>query len=219
MSRGRTAAVAVALITTITVFGACSSGTSKPTDAELDRRSAAAIRADVKRARATAALRKAVAAARRKARLAKIPGAVTTPTRIETFASRAPSGDLAAIQRTVARLNSAFRASVATGITSSTTANHWVVAGVYSGDQCAAFEAARGQGIVAEEIVIHPESLVRTPGWVDPVIGRVPQGRIYQVVIDEIQTLVTTGQRRGRTIPIHVTVKPDGNAHLVLRCA
>jgi hypothetical protein len=218
MSRGRTAALVVALITTITVFGACSSGSSKPTTAELDRRSAAAIRADAKRARAVAS-RKAAAAARRKARLAKAPGAVTTPTSIGTVASTTPSGDLVAIQRTVARLNAAFRASVATGITNSTFANHWVVAGVYSGDQCAAFEAARGRGIVAEELVIHPESLVRTPGWVDPVIGRVPQGRIYRVMVDEIQTLVTTGQRRALTMAIHVTVRPDGNAHLVLRCA
>jgi hypothetical protein len=218
MSRGRTAAIVVALMMTITVFGACSSGTPKPTTAELDRRSAAAIKADVKRTR-TAALRKAAAATRRKARLAKNPGAVTTTTSVETLARRSQRFVLAAIQRTVDRLNSAFRRSVATGITNSTIANHWVAAGVYSGGQCAAFEAARGHGIVAEEIVIHPASLVRTPGWVDPVIGQVPRGRIYQVVIDEIQTLVTTGQRRGLTMAIHATVRPDGNAHLVLRCS
>lgn len=201
---------------TILVFGACSSESSKPTTAELDRRSAAAIRADNKRARAVAA-RKAAAKARQKAKLEA--GGVTTPTRIEMLASRSASGDLAEIQRTVGLLNAAFRASVAAGITISARANHWVGAGVYSGDQCAAFEAARGQGIVAEEIVIHPDSLVPTPGWVDPVIGRVPPGRIYQMVIDENQTLATTGQRRGHTMRIHVTVKPDGNARLFLRCA
>ena len=51
------------------------------------------------------------------------------------------------------------------------------------------------------------------------MIGRVPQGRIYRVVIDEIQTLVTTGARRERTFAIHVSVRPDGRGRLFLRCA
>jgi hypothetical protein len=90
---------------------------------------------------------------------------------------------------------------------------------VYTGNQCNAFETARGQGIVSEMLVVHPESLAPAPGWVDPVIGRVPNGRIYRMAITEIQTLVPTGPQRSRILPIHVTVKADGVARLFFRCA
>jgi hypothetical protein len=228
MSRGWTAAIVVALIVTIPLFGACGSESSKPTTAELDRRSAAANRAAAVRKRAVVRRRAAVRAfrstrlpARRNAGLSTQPklGRFTTPTTIETQARMSPPGDLLKIQRTIGRINSAFRASIAAGIMSSANANHWVAVGVYSRSQCAAFETARGQGIVIEELVVHPESLAPAPGWVDPVIGQVPQGRIYQLAIDEIQTLITTGQRRALRLTIHASVKADGNARLFLRCA
>jgi hypothetical protein len=71
---------------------------------------------------------------------------------------------------------------------------------------------------VSESIVVRGNSLVRAPGWIDPVVGKVPRGRIYQVTIDETQTLVSTGQQRSRTLSIHVTVESDGRARLLLRC-
>jgi hypothetical protein len=89
---------------------------------------------------------------------------------------------------------------------------------VYSGDQCRAFEHARGQGVVSEQIVMYPNSLSPAPGWVDPVIGKVPKGRIYRMGINEIQTLVTTGGQRVLPQWIHVTVQSDGRARLFLRC-
>ncbi|HTK15758.1 MAG TPA: hypothetical protein VL769_05150, partial [Acidimicrobiia bacterium] len=142
----------------------------------------------------------------------------TTTTTLVTQANISPADDPAAIGKTVDALNAAFDASVAAGIMNSATANHWVVDRVYSGSQCIAFESARGQGVVSERIVVHPNSLSPSPGWVDPVIGRVPRGRIYRIAIDEIQTLVPTGQQRARTLSVHVTVQSDGIARLFLRC-
>ena len=236
MSRGRSAAVAAALIALISLLGACSSGNSSEKTLAADKRSAAANKAAAAQNRALVARRRATARARRletpttpkrtapttptpKVVTRAVTRVVTTPTTIVTQASTTPSDDLSAIESTVDALNSAFHSSVSSGITNSTTANYWVGDGSYTGDQCVSFESARGQGIVAENIVVHTDSLVSAPGWVDPVIGKVPQGRIYQLAIDEIQTLVTTGQQRARTFPIHVTVQPDGHARLFLRCS
>ena len=65
---------------------------------------------------------------------------------------------------------------------------------------------------------MHANSLSPSPGWVDPVIGKSPRGRIYRMAIDEIQTLVPTGQKRMRTLSVHVTVQSDGDARFFLRC-
>ena len=46
-------------------------------------------------------------------------------------------------------------------------------------------------------LVLHPESLTATPGWVDPrSVGRTPAGRIHAIGVDEIQTFVPTGEQR-----------------------
>jgi hypothetical protein len=215
MSRGRVVAIGVALVVMIGVFAECSSGNSNSSTAAADRRAAAAINADAARNRAITARRQAAARARQQQQQTS----TTTPRTVETQAATTVGQDLASIQHTVDSLNAAFRTSVASGITSSLTANHWIDAGAYSRDTCTAFETARGQGIVAEELVIQPTSLTPAPGWVDPTIGQVPAGRIYQVQIQEIQTLVTTGQQRSRDFTIHVTVRPDGRARLLLRCS
>jgi hypothetical protein len=211
MSRGRAAAIPIAIVALISLLGACDSGSSGFDNAAADRRSAAQNKAAAARNRLAVA-RFRTAQARRRARLA------TTTTTIVTQANLSPAGDLAAIRNTLDALNAAFDASVAAGITNSATANHWVDERVYSGNQCTAYESARGQGIVSERIVLHPSSLSPSPGWVDPMIGRVPRGRIYRIAIDEIQTLVPTGQQRARTLSVHVTVQSDGNARLFLRC-
>jgi hypothetical protein len=232
VSRGRTAATAVVLIAIISLCAACSSGGSKGSTAAADQRAAAENRAAAAQARAATAERNAASkllapeATKKKARKIRRTTAYTRATtglamtpRIRTAADTTPSGDLAAIERTVTGLNAAFNTSVAAGITNSEPANYWVGSGVYSANQCGAFETARGEGIVSETILVHPDTFSSAPGWVDPVIGRVPQGRIYRVVIDEIQTLVTTGARRERTFAIHVSVQPDGRGRLFLRCA
>lgn len=220
MSRGRIAAIAIALVVMIAVFAECSSDGSKSSTAAQDRRAAAANQAAAAHNRAVVtqhrvALRRQQAAARARLLRRTHP---TTPTTVYTQAFTSPSSDLASIQHTVDSLNAAFHASVASGITSSLTANYWVEAGVYDRNGCAAFEAARGQGIVSEQLVIDGSSLTPAAGWVDPTIGRVPSGRIYQMQIQEIQTLVTTGEQRARIFPIHVAVRPDGRARLFLRC-
>jgi hypothetical protein len=141
----------------------------------------------------------------------------STSTTIVT-ASESSNDALIAIQQTVDDLNRAFTTSVSSGVMYSTVANHWVGTDVYTGNECISFEMARGRGVVSEHLTVHPETLAATPGWLDPAIGKVPAGRIFALAIDEMQTLVTTGQQRGRTLWIHVTVESSGRARLFLRC-
>jgi len=208
----------------IVVLAACSSGKSSADRADRDRRAAAANRAAAARNRALVARRRAAAARRRTRIAARIrpttpTSAPGTPTTIQTQAGTTPAaGDLAAIQHTISALNAAFHSGVASGISKSATTNFWVGDGSYTGNQCASFETTRSLGVVSESLALHADSLAPAPGWVDPVIGRVPEGRIYRVAIDETQTLVTTGQQRTRTLSIHVAVGPDGRARLFLRC-
>jgi hypothetical protein len=212
LSRERRAAVAVALIASISLLGACSSEDSSGKLANQDRRAVTATKAAAARNRAAVARRRTAAAKRRATPTTRVP---TTTTTIVTAAVRR-SDDLAAIRKTVDALNAAFLAGVSSGITNSTTANYWVDTGTYTDDQCASFESARGQGIVSEHIVTR--ALESAPGWIDPMTGRVPRGRIYRMTVDEVQTLVTTGQQRARTHSIPVIVRPDGHAQLFLRC-
>lgn len=217
MARGRAAVLAVGCVALISILGACGTSSSGSDYAAADRRSAAENRAVAARNRLAVALRAATAKSR--ARIGRKPPSVrTTPTTIMTQASTSPADDLSAIRKTVDALNAAFDASVASGITSSATANHWVDDGTYTDNQCVAFASARSQGVVAERIVVHANSLSPSPGWVDPVIGKSPRGRIYRIAIDEIQTLVPTGQKRMRTLSVHVTVQSDGDARFFLRC-
>jgi hypothetical protein len=214
-SRERTARYAVALLASMSLLGACSTGDSAAKAAERDRRSAELTKAVAARNRAALARRRATVAERRAATTTR---AVSTPTTIVTRAATTRSGDLSAIRSMVDTLNAAFRSGVASGIKSSTTANYWVGSNAYSGDKCIAFESARGQNVVAEQIIVHAGSLESAPKWVDPMIGKVPRGRIYRMTVDEIQTLVTTRQQRARTLSIHVNVGTDGHARLFLRC-
>ena len=220
MSRGRAAALAVALFALTSILGACSTSSDGSSIAAIDQQAANANRAAATRNRAAVARQRALMRHRRatsttKPTLAKT--ATTTSTTILTT-SISSSDALTSIQKTVDDLNAAFGTSVSSGVMNSTVANHWVGTGVYTGNECVSFEMARGGGVVAEHLAVHPETLSATPGWVDSVIGQVPQGRVFQMAIDETQTLVTTGQQRSRTLWIHVTVQSDGKARLFLRC-
>jgi hypothetical protein len=117
------------------------------------------------------------------------------------------------------QLNSAFHTSVAAGIAASEVANYYVGAGIYTAAQCTAFETAGGAGVVSETLTVQPDSLTPTPGFVDPVLRAVPNGRIYGVVLDEVQTIVTTGDQRQLSVGTHLTVLPGGSARLFLRCS
>jgi hypothetical protein len=150
---------------------------------------------------------------------ASTPATTPTPAPAPPPVPGGSGADLAAIQRVVARLNASFRAGIAQGIATSAAVNYWVGAGVYTAAECASFEAASGSGVVAESLAVQPGSLDATPGWIDPVLGSVPAGHIYEVVLDDTQTIVTTGEQRERPETVHVTVLADGSARLFLRCA
>jgi hypothetical protein len=130
-----------------------------------------------------------------------------------------PESDLAAITRSVNRLNAAFGRSVRGGITRAAALNYWTASGVYTRRQCRAFAADLGEGRVAEQLVLHPETLSATPGWVDPAVGRIPGGRIYLVGVDEIQTNVPTGEQRVLPQQLRATVGRDGRARFFFRCS
>ena len=116
-------------------------------------------------------------------------------------------------------LNAGFHHGVARGIARSVALNYWVAAGVYDPATCVDFEATRGEGVVAERLVVRPATFRAAPAWVDPVIGRSPRGRVYALGVDEVQTLVSTGARRTLVHDLHTTVDRKGHAHLFLRCA
>ena len=233
VSRGRGAATAAAFIAIISLSAACSSGGSKGSTAAANQHAAAENRAAAAQHRRAATAERSAASKLLATKPAKKKVRRTTPTtgyhataglattpRIRTAAATTPAGDLGRIERTVSALNTAFSARACRRASRirrvRTTGSVRACTPRTSAD---AFETARGEGIVSEAIVVHPDTFTPAPGWVDPVIGRVPQGRIYRVVIDEIQTLVTTGARRERTFAIHVTVRPDGRGRLFLRCA
>ena len=56
-----------------------------------------------------------------------------------------------------------------------------------------------GQGVVADQLVVHVGSVVPTPHWVDPVLGAVPGGRVYALTMDDVQTQVLTKEQRTQT--------------------
>jgi hypothetical protein len=240
MRNGRAIASIVVLTVLVGLLGACGGGTSKSINSNVSAQAAAA-RASVAAARqriAAAQLqvarqRRALAAALRRRQQERSTTTTTTSTTVPTVVatststtvgpvgSETPSvaSDTAAVQRTIDAVNAAFAKSVAMGITASETANYYISVGVYTASQCSTFEAARGLGQVADRLVLHPGSVVATPGWVDPVLGAVPGGRIYSLAMDDIETQLSSGQERTASVTTHATVLPDGQALLFLRCS
>jgi len=224
----------VALALVISLLGGCGAGTSKSANtnavaqAAAARASIAAARRRLAAAQAQVARqRDALAAALRRRHLqaatttttAPNVGAPTSSTQTPVVATTPTvASDTAAVQHTIDAVNAAFAKSVALGIAASETANYYIYAGVYSDSQCSAFETARGLGQVSDQLVLHPGSVVPTPGWVDPVLGAAPTGRIYALAMDDVQTQVSTRQQRTTPVNTHATVLPDGQALLFLRC-
>jgi len=224
VGRRRKVVPSVALAVLIALAGACgSSGSqkSKPSGGTAAHaRAVATARAkQAARRRRVVAHRRAVQRRRARAALARRQRARRAAA-ARLAASRAnPEADLAAIARSVNRLNAAFGRSVRRGIARAAASNYWVAARVYTRRECRAFAADAGEGRVAEMLVLHPETLTATPGWVDPSVGRVPNGRIYAVGVDEIQTLVPTGEQRVLSQQLRATVGRDGRARFLFRCA
>jgi hypothetical protein len=215
------AAGIVTVAVLVGALGACSSddnsnARSKQQRAAAQQRAVAARRAKQSAQRRRAArvrARARAAAARereRQARLLRMRRA---------RAAGSPARDRAAIRRSVRRLNAAFDAGVMRGVARSVALNYWVRAGVYDPAACVAFEADGGEGVVAETLLVRPDTFRATPGWVDPAVGRVPGGRLYAVTVDHIQTLVPTGEQRAAVRELHASVGRDGRARLFFRCA
>ena len=237
MGGGNTIAtrVAVALLIALLIglIGGCN-GSSKPysqtkegrraaqaKETEATQAKIAATRRRLARAQQRAAAqRRAIVARRRKlAATQRRREQSTTTTSLPPPPAATPENDHAAIQRTVNQMNAAFLKSVTAGIAYSVAANYWVGAGVYTKAECVAFEAGAGAGVVRESLVVQPETFEPTPGWRDPVTGQTPSGRIYAVSVDQVQTLVTTGEQRHQSGVVHATVLPSGRAQLLLRCS
>jgi hypothetical protein len=226
VSVGKRRAIALSLVFVVIlgICGACSSTNSKNTGAKQSQtakqaKAAKAKAAKAKRVKAAARKRHAgagPAAARRAAFAAAIRRRQARA--VLTSANATPASDLVAVERTVLNMNNAFKhGGVAAGIRSSIAANYWVTTGVYSGRQCAQFERNRGSGVVSEAVFVGGRTFRPSPGWVDPVVGRAPNGRVYVFRISGIQTQVRSGERRRRTSVIHATVSA-GRAHLFFRC-
>jgi hypothetical protein len=225
VGRGRTAILSIALVLIVALAGACSSsGSSK----SASKRSTAAHARAVAAARARKAARHRRVVARRRAvqrRRARLALALRRQRARRANAARlaslraTPQADLAAITRSVNRLNAAFGRSVRSGIARAAALNYWVAAGVYTRRECRAFAANAGEGLVEEQLVLHPETLTAIPGWFDSSVGRMPNGRLYAVGVDEIQTFVPTGEQRVLSQQLRAAVGRDGRARLFFRCA
>jgi hypothetical protein len=209
------------------VLGACSSdgrGHAKPASKQ---QRAAAQQKRIAAQRAKQAARRQQAArmqawARKRARAEAERARVRRARLVRIRRARAagnPARDHAAIRRSVRSLNAAFDAGVMRGIVRSVALNHWVVAGVYDPGACIDLANEAGEGVVAERLLIRPGTFRATPGWVDPAVGQVPSGRLYAMTVDEIQTLVPTGEQRVAVHELHASVGRNGKAHLFFRCA
>lgn len=239
MGNGRAIASIVAFTVLVAVLGACGGTTSKSTNTSVPAQAASA-RASVAAARKRIAAAQLQVARQRRALTAalrrrqqeaatttttsttapKVAAAPTSSTQVPVV-SDTPSvaSDTAAVQHTIDAVNAAFAKSVATGIAASETANYYISVGVYTDSQCSTFETARGLGQVSDRLVLHPGSVVPSPGWVDPVLGSVPGGRIYSLAMDDVETQLSTGQERTTSVTTHATVLPDSQALLFLRCS
>ena len=244
MGKGHAVAWIIALALVLSLLGACGSANSKSGNASVTAQTAAqtnAARAAVVAARARLAAaqllvtrqRRAIAAALHRRQLQATTSTTTTttaaaakvaPSTQPTIASQTPTtfttvaSDAAAIQHTIDAINAAFAKSVVAGIVASDTANYYIGAGVYTDAECSAFETARGLGVVSDRLVLDPGSVVPTPGWVDPVLGAVPQGRVYALTMDDVETQLSTQQQRTQPVATHATVQADGRALLFLAC-
>jgi hypothetical protein len=226
MRGGRKAAAIVVAFAVLTgVLGACSSDDDSQARAKRQQRSAQQKAVAAKRAKQVAQRRRVArfeAWARRRAR-AEAERERERQARLlrirRARAAGSPARDRAAIQRSVRQLNAAFDKGVMRGVARSVALNYWVGAGVYDAAACVAFEVDGGERVVAETLLIRSDTFRSTPGWVDPDVGRVPSGRLYEVTVDHVQTLVPTGEQRTAVRELHATVLGDGRARLFFRCA
>ena len=222
-------------------LAACSSsGSSKAKQTSAQTAQARAARARIAAAqrrlatarRQVAAQRRALTAAiqreNRREQLARattttvpstVPGATVPVTTVPASGPGTAVADAAAIGRRLETLNAAFSRSVAAGIAASEAANYYIFAGVYTNAQCASFEASRGLGVVSDHLAVRGGTIAATPGWVDPLLHATPRGRLYSLVMDDVQTQIATGAQRSQTISTHATVLANGRAMLFLRCA
>jgi len=236
MGKGHAIASTVAIALVIGLVGGCGASTSKSASTTADAQAAAA-RANIAAARRRLAAAQARVAQQRRALAAALHrrqlDATTTTTKTvpnlaaTTSTTQAPvvsamptvASDTAAVERTIDTVNAAFANSVGMGITASETANYYIHVGVYTDSQCSAFETARGLGQVSDHLVLRPGSVVPTPGWVDPVLGAVPTGRIYSLALDDVETQVPTHQQLTTPVDTHAAVLADGQAFLFFRCS
>jgi hypothetical protein len=228
VGKRRTVLLCVGLAALLAFGSGCSSDSKKSAN-QAKSAQAKAKAAKAKRARALALRRRRLAASRLARQRRRAAEALrgqqaaapppTVPVTVPVVAPATPAADLAAIQRTFTGLNSAFVRGVASGIVAANAANYWVASGVYSVAQCTKFEADRGEGVVSEAFVVHPETLKADNGWVDPTVGKAPTGRIYSFSVDNTQTLVPTGEKRHQAAVMRASVDTAGLAHLFFHCA
>jgi len=212
--------VAVAVLAGL--LGACSSDDAPKARSKQQRAAAQQKVAAAKRAKRAAQRQRAAhmrTLARKRARAAQARQQARLVRIRRARAAGSPARDRAAIQRSVMQLNAAFDRGVMRGIARSVELNYWVGAGVYDPAACVAFESDGGEGVVAERLRVRAGTFRSTPGWVDPAVGRTPGGRLYAVTVDQVQTLVPTGEQRAAVRDLHASVARNGRARLFFRCA
>lgn len=126
--------------------------------------------------------------------------------------------DKAAIRHLIEYENTAYRVNPTEGAIARASANYFVWNGTYTAQQCVDFLLADGGADIAVDTVLHADTIVATPEWVDPVLGTPPEGRVYSYTVDLTVRHVPTGVSDKRTSTVHASVLPDGTAKQFFDC-
>jgi hypothetical protein len=152
------------------------------------------------------------------------PTASTKTTTTTTTVSRAVKAaaqladDKAAIRHLIEYLNTAYQVSIADGVSAEVASNYLVVAGVFTANQCAAFENTVNARLTYDQ-VLRQDTIEPAPGWVDPDLKAVPKGRIYSYTLDVTITNAAAGVSNTAASTVHATVLRDGTAKQFIGCA
>jgi hypothetical protein len=127
--------------------------------------------------------------------------------------------DKTAIRHVIEFLNTSFRTNWQTGYNSRASANYYVWSGRYTAVQCIDFWSKPEP--FTEDAILHPETIVATPEWVDTIAGTgtvKPKGRVYSATVDYTVSLANGLYPQKQSQTVHVTVLPDGNAKQFIGC-
>jgi hypothetical protein len=139
----------------------------------------------------------------------------------QAFASAQLAADRAAIMRMWRSLNDAWKVNIDVGVQRAVD----LAFPPFRDATSVNFDACRaliGPTVTAlnSQITVDPNAINLQPGWVQPTIGQVPQGRIYVMPSSDARTATASGftASNDRSAEIHAVVGDDGVAYYFPTC-